>query len=594
MVGGQVCALPPLAATHTTTGVVVPTIHASKDTSAESVGERILRSSVLPANVAQSQTNRGVSVEQVVPSPVSPAKLKLMLQGYDTIATSYLVTGFTVGFHLGCLGAPIQVARQVANMKSAFQLPHVIDAKLKKEKSLQRILGPFAIPPTNPAFRVSPLGVVAKKLPGEFRMIHNLSYPEGSSVNDYIPAEFATVQYATIQDAISFITSAHSIVFMAKVDIEAAFRIIPVAPCDRPLLGFRWRDLYYMDAVLPMGCSSSCAIFESFSTALEWIAMRTLGATKVIHVLDDFLILAESQDKCDTDLQAFITMCSQLGVPLAPSKTVGPCTTLQFLGIVIDTVAMEVRLPEDKLLKARMLLRSFLARHKVTLREIQSLIGLLQFFCYVIRFARAFLRRTIDLTLGVSKPNHHIRLTNPVKLDLHMWLAFLDEFNGKSFFIDDDFLTGDFLQLFTDASGGKGYGAVCGAQWFFGVWPVSWQALNITVLELYPIMVAVEIWGTAWANCSVCFFTDNESLVSVINKQTSKEPSVMVLLRRLILTCLRYNIHFTAQHVPGRDNTLADKLSRSQIVEFRALAPWVNQHPTPVPFHISPAAFGTL
>ena len=129
---------------------------------------------------------------------------------------------------------------------------------------------------------------------------------------------------------------------------------------------------------------------------------------------------------------------------------------------------------------------------------------------------------------------------------------------------------------------------------FFLVWPVLWQALNITVLELYPIMVAVEIWGTAGANCSVCFFTDNESLVSVINKQTSKEPSVMVLLRRLILTCLRYNIHFIAQHVPGRYNTLADKLSRSQIVEFRALAPWVNQHPTPVPFHISPAAFGTL
>ena len=100
--------------------------------------------------------------------------------------------------------------------------------------------------------------------------------------------------------------------------------------------------------------------------------MNTLGATKVIHVLDDFLVLAESQDKCGTDLQAFIIMCSQLGVPLVPSKTVGPFTTLQFLGIVIDTVAMEVRLPDDKLLKARTLLRSFLARHKVTLREIQS------------------------------------------------------------------------------------------------------------------------------------------------------------------------------------------------------------------------------
>ena len=87
----------------------------------------------------------------------------------------------------------------------------------------------------------------------------------------------------------------------------------PLPPLDKPgagsvapplgllpfyasLLGFYY-DLYYVDAVLPMGCSSSCVIFESFSTALEWIAMNTLGATKMIHVLDDFLVLAESQDK---------------------------------------------------------------------------------------------------------------------------------------------------------------------------------------------------------------------------------------------------------------------------------------------------------
>ena len=79
-----------------------------------------------------SPNQQGGSVKQVVPSPVSPTRLKWMLQGYDTIATNYLVTGFTVGFHLGCLGAPIQLDHHVANMKSAFQLPHVIDAKLKR------------------------------------------------------------------------------------------------------------------------------------------------------------------------------------------------------------------------------------------------------------------------------------------------------------------------------------------------------------------------------------------------------------------------------------------------------------------------------
>ena len=57
---------------------------------------------------------------------------------------------------------------------------------------------------------------------------------------------------------------------MAKVDIESAFRIIPVSTLDRPLLGFQWKGTFFMDAVLPMGVSSACAIFESFSAKVEF------------------------------------------------------------------------------------------------------------------------------------------------------------------------------------------------------------------------------------------------------------------------------------------------------------------------------------
>ena len=151
---------------------------------------------------------------------------------------------------------------------------------------------------------------------------------------------------------------------MAKVDIESAFRIIHVAP--------KVDIIVYMDAVLPilpMGCASSCASFESFSTStiMECVAEHKLGLTKVIHILDDFLVLPE--EKCEVDLLAFMDMCKQLDVPLAQGKTVGPCTTLQFVGITLDTVFMEARLPDDKLDRGRLLIRSFLARHKVTLRE---------------------------------------------------------------------------------------------------------------------------------------------------------------------------------------------------------------------------------
>ena len=63
-------------------------------------------------------------------------------------------------------------------------------------------MGPFKVHPKDPAFRVPPLGMVPKKLPGEFPLIHNLSYPLGSSVNYYISAQLATVHYATVQIAI--------------------------------------------------------------------------------------------------------------------------------------------------------------------------------------------------------------------------------------------------------------------------------------------------------------------------------------------------------------------------------------------------------
>ena len=369
-----------------------------------------------------------------MPTPVSPSILSGYLTGYEPVVAEYLVSGFHCGFRFGCQDIPPPNAGLVQNLKSAFQFADIVDEKVQSELAKHRIMGPYSSPPSFPDFRVSPLGVVPKKVSGEFRMIHHLSYPRNYSVNDLIPREFSTVQYASIYDAIKFIKQAPSTVYLAKVDIKSAFRIIPISSLDRPLLGFKWRGNYYMDAVLPMGCASSCAIFEEFSTALEWIAVHKLGATKVVHVIDDFLFLASSFDKCTNDLNAFITMCQRIGVPLAPEKTLGPSTYLPFLGIDLDTVNMVACLPEDKILKATDLLHQFLQKDKATLREIQCLNGVLNFACTVIVPGRAFLRRLIDLTVGVSKPHHHIRLTREVKLDLQLRLDFLSDFNGKAFF----------------------------------------------------------------------------------------------------------------------------------------------------------------
>ena len=180
--------------------------------------------------------------------------------------------------------------------------------------------------------------IVPKKDPSYFRLIHHLSYPNGSSVYDFIPDDCSSVSYASTNDAIDVLRRTGAGCFMAKTDAKSAFRIIPIHPNDYPLLRMKWENLYYFDRCLPMGCSSSCAIFEAFSTALEWLALHRLGASGVLHILDDFLFIAESEEKCQADLHSFLNLCEYLGVPIAEEKTVGPHTVLQFAGITLDTV----------------------------------------------------------------------------------------------------------------------------------------------------------------------------------------------------------------------------------------------------------------
>ncbi|XP_053392697.1 uncharacterized protein LOC128555162 isoform X1 [Mercenaria mercenaria] len=520
-------------------------------------------------------------------TPVHWENLSDLLSGYDPKLNKYLVNGFRCGFNINFQGS--RTSSNSPNLKSAKDHASVVAAKLSKELEANRIAGPFTeIPLEN--FRVSPIGVVPKKEPGEFRMIHHLSYPRnsGDSVNDQIPSSCTEVSYESIEDAIANLKFMGRGAFMAKTDIQSAFRIIPVHPDDRSLLGFKWSNQFYYDKCLPMGASSSCQIFETFSTALKWIAKNKFGIRCIVKILDDFLFIAPTFAEAQKALSSFCKMCNILGVPLNADKTFAPSTVMTFLGITLDSVLMQARLPDDKLAKAASLLQELCNKNTCTLRVLLSLIGLLNFACSVVKPGRAFLRRLINLSIGVKKLHFKVKLRPSARADMLMWLKFLNDFNGVSMFINDKLLTSDNLFLYTDASGAKGYGAVYKSNWFFGAFPEEWHKANITFLEFYPILLAVFTWGHLWKNHTIVFCTDNEALVAIINKQSSKLNSIMFLLRKLVLYCLQQNIHFIARHVKGKDNSIADALSRFQIQRFRQLAPFCNQEPATISQALQP------
>ena len=260
-------------------------------------------------------------------------------------------------------------------------------------------------------------------------------------------------------------------------------------------------------------------------------------------------MVGPTQDITNLFLNTFITACKSVGIPISEEKTFKARQKLEFKGIELDSVNSTAKLPKDKINNCIHHIKYVKSKSKVTLQELQKLIGHLNFACLVVVPGRTFLRRIINLTIGLQKPFHHRRITNDAKADLQAWEIFLSSFNGRAFFLDEKWITSECVHLYTDAAGSLGFGGLCGKKWSLGSWPQTWKKLNITVLELFPIVVAARIWGSMWQN------------------------------KRIIY------------HLPGHVNTLADSLSRMQVAEFKKLAPHMEQHPQILPADILPGSW---
>lgn len=151
-----------------------------------------------------------------------------------------------------------------------------------------------------------------------------MSYPPGESVNDFISKEFTSVQYTVISDAIAGIKKLGNFSYLCKTDISNAYRNLPLRPDEYHLFGFKWNDLYYCDRALPMGCASPCQIFERFSSSLHWVCKSYMLEGMIFHILDDFLIVAQSADTRASYLKRFVAICSEVNLPMAPEKNSWP------------------------------------------------------------------------------------------------------------------------------------------------------------------------------------------------------------------------------------------------------------------------------
>lgn len=333
-------------------------------------------------------------------------------------------------------------------------------------------------------------------LDGGWRLITNLSAPVGNSFNSSIEHELCSVWYAFFDQAIQIILSQCKSSELCKMDLSSVFRLIPIHPSDFCLLGIFIDGKYYFDKCMPFSCAIACPTFELFSTLLHWLVSRRAGNDNIIHYLDDFLFIGKQKSQtCYNTVQVFQQTCQKLGVLINHNKIQGPCTKLTFLGLGIDTINYTMFIPDDKSIELKKKLTYVLNAKKVTLREIQALVGSLNCFVKTLPGSRAFNRRFYNATIGIKKPHHFIKITHTMKRDVCEWLDFLENSNGKTPFPELIWSNNDTFQLFTDSCGSCGGGAFFfNNYWTVLVWPSTWDPelrRDITYLELLPILVAI-------------------------------------------------------------------------------------------------------
>jgi hypothetical protein len=173
-------------------------------------------------------------------------------------------------------------------MPSAYDHPDVVERYLGEETRAGHILGPFH-PGAIPGLHISRVGVIPKgRSTGKWRVITDLSFPGGASVNDGIDPARCTLHYTSVEAVARVAHKAGRGALLAKADIKSAYRLVPV---HRLLLGVEWQGHHYLDGMLPFGLRSTSKVLTAVADALEW-CIRGRGVAGIDHYLDDFIIVA--------------------------------------------------------------------------------------------------------------------------------------------------------------------------------------------------------------------------------------------------------------------------------------------------------------
>ena len=336
-----------------------------------------------------------------------------------------LVDCLEYGFPAGFMGSEPPTSG-VENHTSARRNPTHVSKYLNTEIGHNAMIGPFDTPPFQPWFRTNPTMTRPKRDSEALRVILDLSYPQGHSVNSHVPcnsldgAEFK-MRLPTPSDFTALIRSLGRGCHMYKVDLSRAYRQLRSDPLDWPLLGIEWEDQFYVDTAVPFGLRHGASACQRTTEAVVSVAASRYQS-RAFPYIDDTAGGA-TPSRALTHYEGLLSTMDELGLEAAPHKCAPPSTRMSWVGVTFDSWLMTMAIDQERIAEAVDLCETFLASDSTTLRNMQVFLGKIFHVVKCAEPARRFTARLLDLVRRL----HHISplpITPQAKLDAQWFRAF--------------------------------------------------------------------------------------------------------------------------------------------------------------------------
>jgi hypothetical protein len=316
-----------------------------------------------------------------------------------------------------------------------------------------------------------------------------------------------------------------------------------------------------------MGLRSAAAICQRVTNAVAFILFK-LGLC-VLNYLDDFAG-AETRENASFAYNCLELVLKKCGFKESFEKASPPSEVMTFLGVLFDTNKMTLEVTPERLIEIKSLVQSWMIKEKASLKELQSLIGKLNFVAACVRSGRLFISRLINWLKDIYKLEAHLLVTIPedVHKDILWWNRFLFEYNGISIMLYDNWSKPD--EIFSTDACLQGIGGFCDGKYFHADLPkfILEENYSICVLELLGIVVALKLWYKFFTGKRIIVRCDNFAVCQLLNSGKSRISIMQDGLREISFFTAIAQCELRAVHLPSSDNRIADCLSRWNSNEF--------------------------